>query len=193
MQTLHNHGAVKWLLVGVAVFASGCASDIPDAIRNPPPHDPQVDQVLRVPERFLGADVRWGGSIVSVRNLKNETQIEVVARRLDSDGRPAQEDQSQGRFLAKVTGFFDPAIYATGREVTVHGRIDGTTEQTIGEFRYTYPVVRADHLQLWEKRAVQRRYNSYDPYYDPYWYDPWYPWGPWGSPFSPYYRPWRRF
>lgn len=172
------------LLLGlVPLMSIGGCTTVPEPIRKAPPGDVQPGEVRAAPQQYLGATVRWGGDIVKVHNRQSETLIEIVGRRLDSQGRPRAEDQSLGRFLAKVTGFLDPAIYAAGREVTVRGQLEGTIEQPIGEFPYRYPVVRAEHVQLWPTRPQPPPY----PYYDPFWYDPWYPWG-W--PYYPYYRPW---
>jgi outer membrane lipoprotein len=136
--------------------------------------------VRAAPSAAVGKSVRWGGNIVSVRNLKTETQLEIVGRRLDGDGRPRDENRSDGRFLANVSGFLDPLVYKTGRDVTVNGHIEGTIDRAIGEFAYTYPVVRAADVHLWEVPTT----STYPPYYYPYYYD-----FPFGDPFWPYYRP----
>ncbi|GMR03590.1 MAG: Slp family lipoprotein [Gammaproteobacteria bacterium] len=172
-----------WLLLSALVLLAGCASPIPEPIRLAPEGDVQLAEVRRESQRFVGSQVRWGGSIASVRNLREATLIEVVGRRLDKRGRPREEDRSEGRFLVKVPGFLDPAVYAEGREVTVRGRIEGAVERPIGEFRYTYPVVRAERVHLWEPRPLPA--PAY-PYYDPFLRDPWYPWG-W--PYYPYHPP----
>jgi outer membrane lipoprotein len=172
---------IAGLVIAGVVFVSGCATAVPEAIQKPPPGDAQLGEVRREPATFRGATVRWGGSVVSVRNLKEETEVEVVARRLDNDGRPREEDKTEGRFLARTTGFLDPSVYAAGREVTVRGRIENVIEQQIGDFRYIYPLVRADEVYLWPQRPPPSPPYPYPP---PYWWDPWYPWG-W-----PYHRPW---
>jgi outer membrane lipoprotein len=176
---------IRWLVLAAAVLAGGCASVVPETIRKPPSGDVRVAEARREPETFRGSAVRWGGAIVAVRNLRDETMIEIVARGLDSEGRPRDEDRTEGRFLAKVAGFLDPAIYAAGREVTVSGRLEGVLAQPIGDFSYSYPLVRADQVYLWQPRPAQAPY----PYYDPFWWDPWYPWG---YPYWPYHRPWYR-
>jgi len=177
----------QWLLAAM-LFAllGGCASAVPQAIREVPPDDVQIAQARRAPQAYRGKEVRWGGKIASVRNLKDETEVEIVGRRLNGDGRPRDEDISEGRFLAKVAGFLDPAVHAAGREVTVRGRLeDAAVERTIGEFRYLYPVVRAEQFYLWEPRQPPSR-DYYGRYDDPFWNA----WGPWGYPYWPYYRPW---
>ena len=169
------------VIIVAAVVLGGCASVVPEAIRTAAPGNVQIAQVREQPRRFRDAVVRWGGNIVSTRNERDHTILEIVGRDLDDAGRPREEDRSLGRFLAKVQGFLDPAIYKPDRELTVRGRIADVVEQAIGEFRYTYPLVQADDIYLWKPRPPPLpRY----PHYDPFFYDPWYPWG-W-----PYYRPW---
>ncbi len=168
------------LFFGTLALLSGCASTVPDAIRKPPASDIPLSTVRSAPETYRGTTVRWGGMVVSVRNRKDETVIELVYRRLDREGRPREEHQSEGRFLATISGFYDPAVYASDREVTVTGRIEGVIAQAIGEFPYIYTVVRADQVYLWNPRPPPR---YVDP--DPFSYDPWFPvYPPW-----PYHRP----
>ena len=171
-----------WLLFGTLALLSACASNIPEAIRSAQPSVVRATEVQRAPETYRGTLVRWGGSIVAVRNLKDETRIEVVSRRLDGSGRPLAEDRSEGRFIAKVSGFLDPAVYGAGRDITVTGRVDGALEQQIGEFAYTHPLVQSEEIYLWEPLPPPSRYRDYDPF----WHDPFYPWG---YPYWPYYRP----
>jgi outer membrane lipoprotein len=122
----------SWLLLSTLTLLGACASNVPETIRRAPPSDLRASEVQREPDKYRGTLVRWGGSIVAVRNLKDETRVEVVNRRLDSAGRPFMEDRSEGRFIAKVTGFLDPAIYSNGRQLTVSGRVDGAIDKQSG-------------------------------------------------------------
>lgn len=167
--------------VVAAMVLGGCAGVVPEAIRTVAPGNVQIAQVREQPRQFRDSVVRWGGNIVSTRNERDHTVLEIVGRDLDDAGRPREADRSLGRFLAKVQGFLDPAIYKPERAVTVRGRIEGVVEQSIGEFRYTYPMVRADDIYLWKPRPSPPPYPYY---YDPFFYNPWYPWG------VPYPRPW---
>jgi len=152
---------------------AGCASDIARPIREAPAGDIALAQALQNPEQQRAAAVRWGGAIVSVENQRDVSWIEIVERPLDADGQPRNTDNSAGRFLARVDGFLDPAIFAPKRLVTVAGSLDGVSTRTIGAHPYTYPVVHAEHVYLWPilPKTVHHYYRS------PYWYDPWYPWG----------------
>jgi outer membrane lipoprotein len=181
---------VRLALVSVvaAVVLGGCISVVPEAIRIAPPGNVQISQVREQPQQFRDAVVRWGGNIVSTRNERDHTVLEIVGRDLDNEGQPWEEDRSQGRFLVKVPGFLDPAVYKAERKVTVRGRIQGVVEQAIGEYRYIYPLVQADDVYLWKPSAPVDPYSHHPYYYDPYLYDPWYPWG---VPLYP--RPWRYY
>ena len=76
----------------------------------------------------------------------------LYGQRLDGNGRPRQDDRSEGRFLACRGGFYDPEVFKPGREVTVTGRVDGHEQRNIGEFGYRYPRVQADVIYLWPER-----------------------------------------
>lgn len=169
----------------------GCATRVPEAIGEAPPEDLSLAEVRRNITAYIGKRVRWGGTIAAVENRPNETWIYVVARPLDSGGRPRTTDESQGRFTARVDGFLDPAVYSTGREVTVAGAVEGSATRPIGEYPYTYVVVKADNVKLWEARAERRPARYHDPFYDPF-YDPFWParMYPWYAPY-PFYPYWR--
>ena len=173
---------MRWFWIPLLLVLGACATNIPDAIREPPPGDLSVAEVRRDPNAHIGRHVRWGGTIAGVENKKTETLLELVARDLDSDGRPRMTDRSPGRFLARVDGFLDPAVYANGREMTVAGTLEGVTTRTIGEYTYRYPLVKTDAVYLWEPRVERRSRRDYD---DPFW-GPWGPWGPWPYPYYPY-------
>lgn len=165
----------------VLALLAGCATALPSAIREPIPGGPEVAEARANLKAQMGKRVRWGGTIVRLENRRNETWLEVVARELERGGRPRAGSTSGGRFLARVTGFLDPAVYAAGRLATVAGVLEGESTRAIGDFPYTYAVVRAEAVHLWE--PLPERGPGY---YDPFWNDPWYPWGhPWGYP---YYR-----
>jgi outer membrane lipoprotein len=134
-----------------------------------------------------GQRVRWGGVIVSTIPQKEDTCFEILARPLSSEARPRRTDESEGRFIACAHGFYDPAVYADGREVTVVGTLQQPEMRKIGEHEYEYPKVAAEEVYLWPKREPAQVY-----YYPgwPDWY--WYPgWGPWPYGYhSPFWGPW---
>ena len=157
----------------LVLLLAGCASDIPRPIRKAPAGNIPLAQALENAEQYRGTAVRWGGTITSVQNRRDETWIELVERPLDTNGQLRDTDKSAGRFLARIQGFLDPAIFAPKRQVTVAGTLEGVRARTIGEHPYTFPVVHVEHIYLWP--ILPKTIHYY--YHSPYWYDPWYPWG----------------
>src|SRR5690606_22048224 len=69
-----------------------------------------------------GTPVRWGGRIVQVEPRADETCFEMISTRLTATGRPYwASDDTNGRFIACRTGFYDPAVFEVNREVTFTG------------------------------------------------------------------------
>ncbi|WP_139349759.1 Slp family lipoprotein [Thioalkalivibrio denitrificans] len=185
-----NPGLLAGLLI-ILLGLAGCASPVPEPIRQAPPSQPQPNEVRADEARFEGVTVRWGGVIAAVTNRAEDTLLEVVSRPLARGGRPQLTDATQGRFLARVDGFLDPAVFAPGREITVTGTVAGLEPRTVGEFPYPYVRVDVDMHYLWAVREPIR-----EPYYSPWWYDPWYPYHPYYRPWHPYHPfhdPWRRW
>jgi outer membrane lipoprotein len=172
------------ILLFLAIFAFSCAPFPQEVMR-------QLDAnltyalVRKNPEAYRGKTILWGGVIIETINRPGETLIQVRQAELDYEKRPTNKDRSAGRFLVQSSGFLDPAIYAKGREITVAGELAGTKVLALGETQYTYPLVLAKEIRLWEK---PQEIGPYDPYYWPYWgypYGWWYPYPFWG------YRPYR--
>ncbi|MEJ8568383.1 Slp family lipoprotein [Elongatibacter sediminis] len=141
----------------------------------------------RVEPSAFGQSVRWGGVIVGVRNEADRTCFEILSRDLGTGLRPRLEDRTAGRFMACKPGFYDPEVFAKGREVTLTGRIETIEEHKIEAFDYRYPVLEVDELVLWEERREVIVHHDYP--YDPFWF-PYYRGGPyWGYyPFHSYYH-----
>lgn len=166
------------ILLVIFVLLGGCAAYGPTEETRPV--GPPLKEVRGNPDAYSGALVRWGGSIARVENRRDETWIEIVEYPLDDSDYPQPSNASEGRFIARIPGFLDPAIYAEGRLITVTGALESTIQRPIGEYPYTFPVVAADRYQLWEKRR-ERTIIYYDPY------DYWWPYSHWRYPF---YRRW---
>ena len=164
----------------ICLLLASCASNVPAPIRESVPGDPGLATVRSDPATYVGTKVRWGGQIISVENNPNDTDVQIVGRRLERSGRPVSEDQSAGRFIARFAGFIDPAIYEANRELTVVGALIEPKRGKVGEREYTFPVVAVESDQLWSKRVPVAPYSyPYGPY--PYFYDPWR---------GPFYDPW---
>ncbi|MDF9443389.1 MAG: hypothetical protein ABS96_03440 [Lysobacteraceae bacterium SCN 69-123] len=127
-----------------------------------------------VAQKQTGTPVRWGGRIIETIPGQGETCFQMIARPLNGNGRPSttSADASDGRFLACRAGFYDPAVFEPGRDVTFIGRIDGYQTTKIGEYDYPLPKIAADVVYLW---PVQREVEVV----------PAYPYGPWGPAWGP--------
>lgn len=162
--------APPFITVVAALFlATGCAS-IPAPLAGEFAEF-QPDQAT---DRSVGAQVRWGGTIVETQPGREETCVEILARQLDREMRPVTGDNNFGRFLACRAGFQDPAIFTSGRDITVVGRVQGFVDGEIGEFVYRYPRLSADVMYLWAVRPDMVVVSG-GPFYDPWWpyWDPW--------------------
>jgi len=130
----------------------------------------------------VGTSVRWGGRIVETRPGQDNTCFQLISRPLGGTGRPLSSapDATDGRFIACRAGFYDPAVFEAGRDVTFIGKIDGYANTRIGDYDYRLPKLSADVIYLWPE---QRQVDVVP-----------YPYGPWGpGPYGPYwggYRGW---
>jgi len=164
-----------WLLGLSLVLLGGCASNVPQVIRQDAAEPLSVAQAQASPEALRGESVRWGGEILEVLNRKQYTDVVVLRRRLFNDGEPRPDGGEAKRFVARVAGFLEPAEYAPEKRLTVVGELAGLLNLTVGDFEYPHPVVRVEVLHLWPK---------YEPPPDPGWYrDPFF-----CDPFWPRYR-----
>ena len=129
-----------------------------------------------------GTIVRWGGEVVTVEPKPDVTCLQILSRELSTSGRPRQNDRSAGRFVACRQGFYDPAVFEPGREVTVTGEVSGTESRRIGEYEYPLPRVDAEVIYLWPERPDYVAYPAFGP--SPFWYPGYY--GGYYRPFWPY-------
>lgn len=145
-----NTGSIFLLsfLLLVAAGLSACATS--------PEFDTKGIDVSLTPQQaakddqgLQGAVVLWGGVLIDSINLKDSTQLELLAYPLDRNQKPLSEQEPLGRFLAVQKGYLETSDYAQGRYVTVRGHLDEKRTGRVGEAEYTYPVVNIDQLYLW--------------------------------------------
>jgi len=144
----------------MSLLLGGCATTVPG-----PPVPPGIDlsnapaipSVIQSPESFQNQGVRWGGNVVSVNNQNNSTLIEIIGRPLVGQGQPDLGRPSNGRFIAEIPGFVDPADYTKDSAITVIGNIDGSINRKIGDADYEFPKVTVASHQLWN--AVDSRFS----------------------------------
>jgi outer membrane lipoprotein len=173
----------KWLafLMGLLFTVLSCAP-FPKELMKQVDLSADFRDVQKSPEKYIGKTVIWGGFILETLNRQEETDIRVLQGELDSQKRPISPDQSSGRFIIRAKAFLDPAIYREGREITVLGEIGDRESLPLGQINYTYPIVLAKEIRLWEPRG-----EGYPPYPYGYWRGP-YSWPWYGYPYPYPYR-----
>lgn len=157
-------------LSALLLLLDGCASVQPYPVS---PNNPTLASVRANPAAHRDQVATWGGVILGVEVKQSDTLVTILAKPLDSDGEPLASDHIDGRFLARFRGFRDPAVFSTGRNITLTGVISGSETRKIGAYPYLYPIVAVTHYRLWPKPPVYRDRR------DDLWYYPWYPWYPW--------------
>ncbi|MDO6461799.1 Slp family lipoprotein [Granulosicoccaceae sp. 1_MG-2023] len=136
-----------WILLALLSLA-GCASTAPvlnteGVSRSPSPQ--QLTAGEAVPD---DTPLLWGGVIVSASNLPQYTQLEVLAYPL-AGLRPDTGETPLGRFLIRHAGYLETLDYASGRELSVVGKVTGMQDQRIGEAAYRFPLMEDEQLHLW--------------------------------------------
>ncbi len=96
-----------------------------------------------------GRRIVWGGQIIRMKNLADRSRIELLAFPLDSRQPPMVGELSLGRFLVERAGYLESADYASGRLLTVTGKLLERVRGKVDEAPYDYPLVEADTLYLW--------------------------------------------
>ena len=113
--------------------------------------------VVAEPDLSRGKIMLWGGTILETRNLKDSTQIEVLAYPLNTSHRPLLESKPLGRFIIQHQGYLEPTTYAQGRVLTVLGKVSGSQSGSVGESTYNYAVIKSKQLHLWSLDSGRNR------------------------------------
>ncbi len=160
---LHHRCLPVFLAVLVAL--SGCAPVLSSQVRREAAPHLSFAEVLRNPNVHMGKLFIWSGTILETENTPDVTVITVLQNPSDREGRPRDLDVSEGRFLARVQRYLDPAIYAEGRLVTVAGELTGTEVRPLGAMDYTYPILEVKEIHLWPKPVDRYPAGVYPRYY----------------------------
>ena len=143
-------------LAGLLLLLAGCAT-APPFPEAPASLAPQPYRVAAAPGQWTGRDVLWSGMILDVRNFERHSEIELLAFPLDEAQRPVPSAADQGRFIALVSGFADPATLPEGRFVTLTGRITGEREGMLRTRAYVWPEVDVAQMHLWPRDFQESR------------------------------------
>lgn len=114
--------------------------------------------VVKNPVTTHGKNVIWGGIILTITNLKKETQIEILAYPLDANQRPLTNNKSLGRFIIIHSGYLEATVYTQGKQLSVRGKVNGTRSGKIGEAKYIYALIKSQQLHLWSKESESQTF-----------------------------------
>lgn len=155
MRALHRSALRILLALGVPVAIAACAP-APIYKTGSSSVNATPQQVATSPANFQNLQVVWGGSVISVHNLADHSEIEVLAYPLDSSQRPRLKEPATGRFIAIVPGFVEPMNYPPGSLITLHGTLDGARSGEVGRAGYTYALVNSDAMHRWTPEEMRQ-------------------------------------
>ena len=171
MNVFSNHASKLLSLIATALLLGGCAT-VPEPLKGDYP-DVRVSEARD--GRGIEQTLRWGGDIISVEPQRDRTCFEVLQRPLDRSARPRTDAEPSGRFLACRQGFYDPAVFERGREITVVGQLNRLVDREIGDYIYTFPELDTRVVYLWPERRdypVSTHYYFGTGFGHPFYYSP---------------------
>jgi len=135
-------------LVASSAMLTGCA--VRPAFDPPPPSVALTPyQFARSPEAHVDQPVMWGGMVIEVKNFEHHSEVEILAFPLNAQQQPILKAPDQGRFIALMAGFADPATLPVGRYVTLHGTLTGDRRGDLRGEPYIWPEVDVKRMHLW--------------------------------------------
>jgi outer membrane lipoprotein len=143
-------------LLGAAILLSGCAPVFPREMTDRVDRSLTFRDVLDAPDKYVGSWVMFAGVVISTKNDKEGSLIEILQKPADDNGRPLDTDSTGGRFLAYTMQFLDPAVYHEGRLITVIGVVKGRKSLPLDEITYHYPLLDVEALHLWNPSTQPR-------------------------------------
>lgn len=138
------------LLLATLSGALGCAPAVSNQSMGLVDPSISFELVLQDPGRYSGRYLLVGGAVAAVRvSESGGSELEVVQLPTDKSGRITSTDRSVGRFIVLDQTFRDPAIYSSGRLVTLVGKVVGSRAGELAGQEYLYPVLNLHELRLW--------------------------------------------
>ena len=145
----------------VAVLA-GCAAEPPSKV---PVKNITPEQALE--KQYEGAEVRWGGPILSVEPKQTQTCFKMLSFFLGGNGEPHLQNQPQGHFLACAEGYYDPGIYSPRRNMTIVGTVGPPKTVKLKDIQRQVATVNVQAVHLWPVPPPRTVVIYSDPWYGP--------------------------
>ena len=102
-QTMHIFGIFLVMLV------VGCATGISQQSRSKVTYMGKFSELQKTPDAYVSEVVMLGGKILEIKVSSTSSELTVLQLALGRSDRPANLDQSEGRFLVRSEQFLDPA------------------------------------------------------------------------------------
>jgi outer membrane lipoprotein len=140
---------MRWPLIVITLTLQACSSQpvIPAAERSITPR-----QAASMEPAAHDSVLQWGGVIIETKNLRDTTEVQILAYPLDKHGRPDTGKNTLGRFIAQQPGYLEGVEYGAGREVTARGRFSGIRQGKVADSDYPFPILHSEEIKLWPQR-----------------------------------------
>jgi outer membrane lipoprotein len=159
----HRALRIRLSCVGALVVAlGGCAAE-------PPSKGPVKDitPLQALEKDTVGDQVRWGGPILTVEPKQDKTCFRMLSFFLGANGEPHLQNQPQGHFLACAKGYYDSAIYAPRRTMTVVGTLGPPLTVKVNGVEHQVATVNVEAVKLWPAPPPRAVVIYTDPWYGP--------------------------
>ena len=145
-----------FLLTVITLCLAGCATVISKQSLSLVDRGITFAELRQDPYRYTGRHLLLAGGIAGVRNTSEGGELELVQFAADDNGMITDTTNSGGRFIARSSGFLDPAVYRTGLLVTLVGEVRGKKNMLLDKVVYTYPVLDIREIHLWKPEEFPR-------------------------------------
>lgn len=152
----------QWIaLVSSLLSCMACAPVFDPEVRRQVNPEVSFASLSQDPTAHIDQVMILGGIIIESTNLKDVTRLVVLQYPTDSRDRPRTDKSSEGRFLIRVPGYLETALYGPDRVITVLGDIQEPEVLPLGDTNYTYPVIEPREIHLWSQddEAPRVRFN----------------------------------
>ena len=128
---------------------AGCAPVLSQSLIDS--SEPRIgfSEIKQSPDRHLGKTVILGGSVIKVIRDNDHYLVEILERPLGSRLQPLNTDETEGRFLARITNLDGDPDSWKERPITVGGKVVGKEARPLDRTEYTYPVIEVREHHLW--------------------------------------------